>query len=147
MPHTVVSLFAEHPPPRCVASLRKNPSALPQWQIAKASLSTTPFTCSAVMSLMGVKRTMMSLPTNNNHPASLLSSLSPGCLATPQLSPLRASPSCGPCSFVNHLLSLAIVMNPIRTSDPSLRDRQVSLCTRTRFLSMVNTEQKLQLSS
>ena len=30
---------------------------------------------------------MMSLPTNNNHPASQLSSLSLGCLATPRLSP------------------------------------------------------------
>lgn len=36
---------------------------------------------------------MMSLPTNNNHPASPLTSTSPGYLATPQLSPLRAPPS------------------------------------------------------
>lgn len=64
---------------------------------------------------------MMSLPTNNNHPASQLSSLSPGCLATPQLSPLRAAPpplpSSGPWRFVNHLPSLAVVMDPINKPD------------------------------
>ena len=53
------------------------------------------------------QRGMMSLPTNNNHPASLLSSLSPGCLATPQLSPLRALPPrplafCKPFAFSCH---------------------------------------------
>lgn len=47
---------------------------------------------------------MMSPPTNNNHPASPLTSTSPGFLATPQLSPSRAHPPqpllfCKPFAF------------------------------------------------
>lgn len=63
---------------------------------------------------------MMSLPTNNNHPASPLTSTSPGFLATPQLSPLRAPPP--PTSlgcFVNHLPSLASVMDLITSPEPA----------------------------
>jgi len=74
-----------------------------RWEIAGAQLYTTPLTCSAVTSLTGARRSMMSLPTNNNHPASLLSSLSLGCLATSQLSPSKSFSPSSPCRFVNHL--------------------------------------------
>lgn len=59
---------------------------------------------------------MMSPPTNNNHPASPLTSTSPGFLATPQLSPLRAPPP-SLCCFVNHLPSHASVMDLITSPE------------------------------
>lgn len=85
-------------------SFPKVRSTYPRFNSMEARLHTTAFTWSAVMSLTGVKRGMMSPLTNNNHPALPLSSLSSGCQATPQLSPLRAFPSrplpfCKPFAF------------------------------------------------